>query len=61
MVAKLVEAIAVPVVTPVSKGKRSMSAEPSPRKEKKKESSLEEELAETTEESRSSSKGTGSE
>ena len=41
----------VTIVTPVSKGKGSVSAEPSPRKGKKKESSSEiEELAETTEE-----------
>ena len=63
MVAKPAEAIAVPVVTLVPKGKRSLSAEPSPRKgKKKKESSPEEELLEdTSEEAGSSSEGTGSE
>ena len=50
------------VITPTSKGKRSLSPEPFPRKGKKKESSPEiEELDETTEESGSSSEGTGSE
>ena len=61
MVAKPVDAMAVPVVTPIPKGRRSVSAEPSPRKgKKKKESSLEyEELEGTLEEARSSSEGTG--
>ena len=49
MVAKSAEALAVPVATPIPKGKKSVSAEPFPRKGKKKESSPEEELAETME------------
>ena len=53
--------VVVPVVTPIPKEKKSVSAEPSPWKGKKKESSLEyEELAETSKKVGSSSEGTGS-
>ena len=56
--AKSAEAISVPLVTPIPKDKRSVSAEPSLRKgKKKKESSPEED--ELEEEAGSSSEGTG--